>query len=199
MSRNDEGAIKFTCDWTDGPAPEGELVAELLSARDRLRGAGLIGVGSDGIGFGNVSVRLDDGDILITGSQTGAIDTLSAAQLTRIVWYDIARNRVVCVGPVKASSESLTHAAIYECSEAIGAVVHVHARDEWERLRAVLPTTEESVAYGTPDMAREIARLYRESELPMTGIAVMGGHRDGIIAFADDVGAAVEIVMERLR
>ena len=96
---------------------------------------------------------------------------------------DIDANRVECTGAIKASSETLTHAAIYQLSPSIGAIVHVHSLALWERLKNVAPTTRADVAYGTPAMAREFSRLYIESELPERCLAVMAGHPAGLISF----------------
>ena len=46
-----------------------------------------------------------------------------------------------CIGPIQASSASLTHAAIYQANPDINAVIHVHDRDLWENLLDRVPTT----------------------------------------------------------
>lgn len=194
----DEGYLKFECEWLDAPPPEAPGLLELVSARDLLHGLDLIGEYPDGIGFGNVSLRTAEREFIITGTQTGGLERISPLQLTRVVDYDIERNRVTCVGAVRASSESLTHAAIYECSPAIGAVVHVHSAEAWERLLDRMPTTQVEVAYGTPAMARELLRLYRQSNLPDVRVAVMAGHREGILAFGGSVVEAIETLLDAL-
>lgn len=191
----DEGAIKFECQWIDGPPPALEEVRELARARDLLHALDLIGEYPDGIGFGNASVRGGDGLMIITGTQTGGIEAITPGEMTRVVAVDLERNRLTCVGPVKASSESLTHAAIYECSDEIGAVVHVHSLEAWERLLGVIPTTRVDVAYGTPEMALELRRLYCESDLPSVRVAAMAGHREGIIGFGRTIAEALDAVL----
>jgi L-ribulose-5-phosphate 4-epimerase len=191
----DEGYIKFDCEWVEGDAPAGAQIASLAHARDRLHALGLIGESPDGVGFGNVSARLGDREFVVTGTQTGGIASIGPQHLTVVREYDIARNWLRCVGPVKASSESLTHAAIYECSGEIRAVVHIHSLDAWNRLCGTIPTTRPDVPYGTPEMAREIGRLYRESELPTVRVAAMAGHREGIIGFGRSIEEALEAVV----
>ena len=191
----DEGYIKFDCHWREAPPPPAEEIAGLMRWRDRLHALGLIGVYPDGIGFGNVSIRWPDGNtFIISGTQTGAIPELDTAGYTSVVRFDIAANRVWCRGPVRASSESLTHAAIYAASSEVGAVLHVHHAGAWEALLGTLPTTRADVPYGTPAMARELEWLLRESDLPTVKVAVMAGHREGIIAF----GAAPDEAGEKL-
>jgi L-ribulose-5-phosphate 4-epimerase len=191
----DEGYIKFECEWIEGPPPSVEGVRELAMARDLLHALDLIGEYPDGIGFGNVSIRDGATGLVITGTQTGGLATITPQQMTRVVAVDLERNALTCVGPVRASSESLTHAAIYGCSGDIGAVVHVHSLEAWERLLGRIPTTREDVPYGTPEMARELARLYRESDLPTVRAAVMAGHREGIIGFGGSIAEALDVVL----
>src|SRR5262249_58668700 len=92
------------------------------------------------------------------------------------------------VGP---SSESLTHGAIYDIAPAARVVLHGHAPEIWRHARALgIPVTPVEVANGTPQMALEVQRLYRESTLSGTGILAMGGHEDGVLAFGGSAGEA---------
>jgi L-ribulose-5-phosphate 4-epimerase len=191
----DEGYIKFHCEWIAGPPPADDEVAELSACRDLLHSLDLIGEYPDGVGYGNVSVRGSGQGMIVSGTQTGGVGQLNATHFTRVVAYDIERNRLTCIGPVRASSESLTHAAIYECDPMIGAVVHVHSLEAWERLVGAIPTTRADVPYGTPEMARELLRLYRESELPTLRVAAMAGHREGIIAFGPTPADATDTLL----
>ncbi len=188
----DEGYIKYAMDWTPGPLPDAGLVSELEAWRRPLFAARLIGHYEDaGIGFGNISSRCGDtGTFVISGTQTGHIETTDETHYALVTCCNIEANTVSCTGPVKASSEAMTHAAIYALDADIRAVVHIHSRTLWERLRGVLPTTQADVSYGTPEMAREFARLYRETDFAATGIAVMAGHEEGLIGFGSSVGVA---------
>jgi ribulose-5-phosphate 4-epimerase/fuculose-1-phosphate aldolase len=199
----DEGYIKFDCRWSDGPPPPIEAIVPLMRWRDRLHELGLIGVYPDGIGFGNASIRCPEGargeELIISGTQTGGIPRLGAEGYTVVTAFDIERNTLWCRGPVRASSESLTHAAIYRAVPDAGAVLHVHHLAAWEGLLGRLPTTRADVPYGTPAMAHEIARLIRESDLLQTRVAVMAGHCEGIVAFGadpDEAGAVLLATVE---
>ena len=90
----------------------------------------------------------------------------------------------------------MTHAALYELSAEIGAVVHVHSAALWQTLRNRLPTTRPDVGYGTPEMADEFRRLYRETEFAVGGLAVMGGHEEGIVATGCDVAQAAQRILD---
>ena len=192
----DEGYTKYECDWRRGrPMPE-ETVAELNTCRNRLFDAGLVGhYAQHDVGFGNLSVRCADGGFVISGTQTGHIERTDARHWSRVTGYDIDANRVTCEGPVQASSEALTHAAIYELDPDIQAIAHVHSGELWRRLIDRIPTTSRNVAYGTPEMAREFARLYRETDLAESRAAVMGGHDEGLVALGRDIGEATARVL----
>ena len=187
----DEGVIKFACAWEPGPPAPIEAVAELCLWRDRLRDLGLVGhdVAHD-VGYGNVSVRAPDGTVFVTGTQTGHVAHLGPDHIARVTDYDIVTNRLACTGPVEASSESLTHLALYDACPNVRAIIHVHAADLWAHLRGRAPTTPEDVAYGTPAMAEAVADLARQA--PLGGVLVMAGHPDGVIAYGAACGDAGE-------
>jgi hypothetical protein len=45
-------------------------------------------------------------------------------------------------------------------------------------------------------MAHEVMRLFRDGGMRERGLFVMGGHRDGIIAFGDTVRTAGKILLD---
>lgn len=191
----DEGYIKFESNWTPGPSPDQDAVDLLESWRRPLVEAGLIGMYEDlGIGYGNISIRYGDRRFVISGTQTGHVEQSTAEHYALVTAFDIDRNRVDSTGRVEASSESLTHAALYGLDDAIGAVVHVHSRPLWNTWLGRLPTTSPDVAYGTPAMAREFERLFHETDFPEKGVAVMGGHEDGLVS----IGGTLEQASRRI-
>ncbi len=96
---------------------------------------------------------------------------------------------------MQASSEALTHAAIYALDPGIRAVVHVHDAGLWQQLIDRIPTTSRAIAYGTPEMAREFQRLYTDTDFRVQGVAVMGGHEEGIVSFGKDINQAAERIL----
>ena len=193
----DEGYIKYQSSWTEAPAQAPDAARALEKWRRPLFRAGLIGHYDDiGVGFGNISMRCGKpGQFLISGTQTGHLATTTERHYSLVSSYDIEANSVACVGPVQASSEAMTHAAIYELDPGIGAIVHVHSRILWQRLLNQLPTTDAAVAYGTPQMAREFRRLFSETDFREQGLAVMAGHDEGLISAGPTIAdAATEML-----
>ena len=194
----DEGYIKFNCNWILSNDIPLDKVAELNMWREIMYDKGWIGLYPDGIGFGNISMRCNEKTFLISGTATGGLPTLTKSHYSLVTNYNLSTNTVTCMGPVKASSESLTHALIYECSAATNAVIHIHNLDLWNRLLHHAPTSSENISYGTAEMANEIKRLFAETALREEKIIVMGGHQEGIISFGRDLEEAGSILIDRL-
>lgn len=193
----DEGYVKYHCTWNPAEPLEVSSIQALNFWRNKLFQLGLIGKYENGIGFGNVSVRGGiDRQFIISGTSTGGIAELDESHYTTVIDYDWKKNTVTCEGPIQASSEALTHAAIYEANPHTNAVIHVHHRLLWERLMYRVPTTRENVAYGTPEMAEEIIRLCREEGLVDKQILVMSGHEEGIIAFGSCLDRSGDLLLD---
>jgi L-ribulose-5-phosphate 4-epimerase len=193
----DEGYTKFVVDWTQSAAVDYPEIDELSRWRAPLYDAGLIGhYPQYGIGYGNISHRVDTSRFVISGTQTGQLAELQRQHYALVTAVDVTANRVACSGPLQASSESMTHAMIYSLDLKITAVVHVHSSELWTRLKDNIPTTAADVGYGTPAMAQEFARLYRDTVFADSGIAVMAGHEDGLISIGESMAEAATRILE---
>ena len=135
---------------------------------------------------------------LITGTQTGELERLTAEHFSLVTAFDLDRNSVRSTGLVKPSSEAMTHAALYDLDAGIDFVYHAHAPQIWRNAAALgLPSTDPAAAYGTPEMARSIRETgaaHLECVRRPSGLIVMGGHEDGVISFgstADEAGQAL--------
>jgi ribulose-5-phosphate 4-epimerase/fuculose-1-phosphate aldolase len=188
--------VKFTYQRAGAVIAPFDALTEVNACRRRLVDQHLLGVDSNGVGFGNVSVR--DGrttSFYITGSATGNLPELLPRDCVRVVAYDFARNWLSYEGAAIPSSESLTHAAIYESDPTISAVIHCHDSALWRTLLDRVPTSSKSVIYGTPEMAHEIMRLFNVTDLRRRAILVMAGHEGGIVTFGRNLKGAFEILM----
>jgi ribulose-5-phosphate 4-epimerase/fuculose-1-phosphate aldolase len=205
----EEGVIKFRLQFTEAAPVEMEPLAELNRWRTILWQHALIGQDParyEGYDFGNVSQRIGDIDtapgkrsFIISGTQTGHLPELDSSHYTQVIRYDAASNAVVAAGPVKPSSESLTHGMLYDLDDAIRVVLHVHSPDIWRAAgRFGIPATDRAAAYGTPSMAAEVQRLFRGTAIREQKIFSMGGHEDGIVAFGKTAGEAGDTLLRAL-
>jgi len=187
-----EGYIKFVVNWQKtGPVIPAEELISITAWRDVLYSLGMIGADKKGIGFGNISLRKKESNhFYISGSATGSLNSLDEQHYCLVTGYNLEENKLACTGPIKASSESMSHAAIYSEFPGTGAVIHIHHNLFWASLINRVPTTSEKAEYGTPEMAMEIIRLLKEPGTLEGRIIVMGGHKDGIMLFGKDMDEA---------
>ena len=198
---NKEGVIKYRLDFKKSE-PTTESLEKLNCWRSILFGLG--GIGQDdscyeGYGFGNLSQRskVNKTQFIISGTQTGNLDVLSQDHYVCVESCDVAQNHVVANGPIKPSSEALTHSMFYQLNESIECVIHVHAAKLWQfGLDNNYPCTDISVEYGTQEMATEISRLYKSTKRQRCRTVVMAGHEDGVICFGDSVDHAAMAFIE---
>ncbi len=202
MHHLDEGYIKYRIHW-NSQLPIHPMFAETVKLlniwRTEMYHRHWIGYYPKlKVGFGNISMRTpsNEGKFIISGTQTGHLSQLALPEYALVTNYDIEANELWCEGATKASSESLTHAAIYELNEDYQAVIHIHCKEMWLRLLHKVPTTSANVPYGTPEMAYEIQRLYRESDLAECKIVAMAGHEDGLIAFGKSLEEATKVLFQ---
>jgi len=204
----EEGVIKFDLQFS-AAEPVAVDLGELNRWRNILWKRNLIGQDPErygGYGFGNVSQRIQPYDaacgrraFVVSGTQTGELEELDNSHYVIVSEWDVEANRVTASGPVKPSSESLTHAMIYDLDESLQVVLHVHSPDIWASAAdSGIPVTDPAVEYGTPAMAEEVRRLFRESSVGQTGIFAMGGHEDGVVSFGANVEQAGRILLKAL-
>jgi len=194
VPNHDEGYIKYTIHWENSAAPNHQCMPELSTFRNVLHDLGLIDAYPDGIGFGNISHREKENRFIISGTQTGHIAKADASHFSLVNSCTIENNELFCIGPIKASSEALTHFAFYAASPEIQSVIHVHHLALWEKLLHQVSTVPETVAYGTTDMAKEIKKIILTENVG-SKIIVTAGHREGIFTFGDSLQAAFDELM----
>lgn len=189
-----DGVIRFDLQYAPGAPVTADSLRMLNAWRRLLWQLGLIGRDPHRYGgeaFGNVSQRLAPLNaprgqrcFAISGTRTGGQAMLDVLDYSLVSRYDPAVNLVVATGPVKPSSESLTHSMMYDLDADIHSVLHVHSPDIWKQASVLgLASTATAVTYGTPAMAFEVERLFRETPVREQGIFIMGGHQDGVVAF----------------
>jgi len=197
-NKRDEGVIKFKLTLKRAPAPEMYQVIALEKWRALFFKLGLVGeYPIDKIGYGNLSCRLTKKNFLITGSQTGHLAHLHAHHYTKVIDCDLKKGSITAEGLVPPSSESLTHYGIYEANPSIQYIFHVHHRPLWDMLMSgPFDYIDESIAYGTPQMAEAAFELLANKS---SGIFVMKGHEDGVISYGSTAEEAGKNILDLYR
>lgn len=204
----DEGYIKFNCQHTCAtwhsnklPLQEGLAIelARLDSLRTELFHKKLIGMYENGIGYGNISLRcflphlqlqapFTFDTFIISSSATGGHEHLGLDGYCHVPNVTMNMNTVWSVGKLPASSETMTHAAIYQSAPQVNCVVHIHHRKLYDILIAhdAFTKTAKEIPYGTVEMAHALCKIVKEihnSELPegiiSTGITPFAGGFEG--------------------
>ncbi len=200
-----EGVIKFQLDYTLKPPFVIAAYSELNAWRKIMFKLDLIGQDPhrySGYGFGNMSHKLNlnkpTGDeikyqpFVITGTQTGHLENLTDDHYALVLKTSLDDNWILSEGPIKPSSEALTHAAVYAADETINWVIHVHSPEIWRQTHHLsIPFIESGIKYGTQEMAAAVKHLLKH---PTTPIFSMLGHEDGIVCFgstADEAGLTI--------
>jgi ribulose-5-phosphate 4-epimerase/fuculose-1-phosphate aldolase len=204
-----EGVVRFQLQFTQAPPTPYDHLREVNAWRKILYLAQLIGQDPGryyGFGYGNISQRLGPFDtperrrrFVISGTQTGHLADLTGEHYATVLACHPDRNLVVAEGPIRPSSESMTHGAVYAVDDSLRCVIHVHSPHIWRSARALgIPSTDESVVQGTPEMAEEVRRLFRETHVRDHLVFAMGGHEDGVVSFGRSVKEAGSVLINHL-
>lgn len=151
----------------------------------------------EGLAFGNLSHSCGDGrGFWITATQTADLKRLSVEDVVHIDTWSLEDNSVTARGRQPPSSEALSHAAIHGARpDRPTWVLHGHAPSIWQAAEALhWPVTDAAAANGTLAMATAVARATGEG----SGLIIMGGHTDGVLAYADDGSAALALFTQTL-
>lgn len=188
-----EGVIQYQLEFEIDHDIDCPQFAKLNGWRSYLHRLGLIGQDPDrydGLSYGNVSHRAEGDGFVISGTQTGHLPLLCREHYVLVERTDVQHNYLKARGPIPPSSEALTHAALYQASDNIHTVIHVHSPLLWQRAsRLNFFTTPAGVRYGTPEMASAVCALVQQANQP-EGVIAMLGHEDGIVVYGSDAEAA---------
>ena len=203
----EDGTIRFaySLEQPVGPITGISTLESLAGWRAVLKRLAVLGQDADrygGAGFGNLSSRDLERpeELVITASQTAGAPALFEESLVRITHCNPARFWVDAIGHQPPSSETLTHATIYQAAPEIEWVFHVHSPEIWQRHADLeLPATPEEVTYGSPAMAEAVSLLLsRHRARPLVFVTL--GHEDGVFACggsADETGSVLVRMVAR--
>ncbi len=201
MKKEDEGVIKYDqSNYTfisSIPHYEYTVIEKYRKVLNRLN---LVSAYDNGFGFGNISHKKNYQQLhatqkpqfIITGSQTGHLPDLDGTHYARVLDFHIEDFSLVSNGAVQASSETMSHAAIYQQNPNIGAIIHFHNLDIWKELiKSDTTSINKWIEYGTYEMAMAVRECVGNKT---QGIFVMMGHEEGVIAYGPNLSTALQIV-----
>lgn len=200
----DDGVIKYDrSNFTHcGPINLVEY-SSLENWRKKLYKLNLIGeYPREQVGFGNISEAKDYSQFglsnvpqfIITGTQTGKYPELDGRFYTRVLDYDIEHLKIKMLGPIEASSEALTHAAIYSHNKNIQAIFHIHSSEIWKgMINDKCNFTDKSIPYGTFEMAKATVKCIEQNDF---GYFCMHGHVDGVVAYGRNLEETGQLIID---
>ena len=145
----DEGVVKYRCDWEEADPVAAGNIADLMTWRERLHSWGLIGVYENGIGFGNVSVRLGNScQFVISGTQTAHLRDLGQSYCT-VTEFNLEQN-FLGSGPRTSFVGVPDSRCLYLHREDVGGIIHVHNPKLWQQLLFKIPTTRKKYLTALP-------------------------------------------------
>ena len=210
-----DGVIQYEIEHTRRKlrTAERDAALSLIGWRSVLQDCGLLGQSAtryDGVGFGNLSTRVGPRSatrgrraFVVSATQSSGRRAVCDDDFAVVLSWSVRSNELCSAGANLPSSESLTHASIYDEAVNVQAVLHGHSPEIWaahDRLR--LPFTPAGVDYGTVAMAEATRALFRAGRVHETSAFVMRGHEDGVVAFGrtvDDAGATLLTLLARAR
>lgn len=199
----DDGVVKYSLEFEPTKPLAKKECKKIEKTRQRLYSLGLIGAYDNGIGYGNISLRYKSSNkFLITATQTGECSTLKPKQYSLVKKVNFDTFKTYAMGSSKPSSESITHAAIYNLHKDINAVIHVHNEKLWNFMlenssNGYLSTND--TPYGTPEMVEDINAMYKNISPLLNNAFVMKGHFEGIVTFGKDLKEAEEVLYKIIK
>lgn len=187
----DEGVVKYELKYKQSRYIPLKACAKIEKSRNRLFSLGLIGAYSNGIGYGNISLRHKKSkSFVITATQTGELPILSSHYYSFVKKVNFKTFTTFAKGPSKPSSEAITHASIYALDKEINAVIHIHNEKIWEFMLKNNYLSTNDTPYGTPQMVEDVQNLYKNIDPLLNNCFVMKGHYEGVVTFGKSLKEA---------
>ncbi|MCP4971531.1 MAG: class II aldolase/adducin family protein [Arcobacter sp.] len=183
---DEEGVIKYSLKYKNTGEISLKECNKIESVRSRLFALGLIGAYSNGIGYGNISLKTKTkSSFVITATQTGELEKLSSKCYSLVEKVDFKKFKTYAKGPSKPSSEAITHACIYSLNKDIKAVIHVHNEKIWDYMLKNNYLSTNDTPYGTLEMVEDIKNIYKNIDPFLHNAFVMKGHFEGVVTFGE--------------
>ena len=187
----DDGVVKYSLNFEQSREVALKECRKIEKVREDLFALGLIGAYSNGIGYGNISIRYKKKKaFVITATQTGQLSNLKASDYSLVKKVNFKTFTTTAMGVSKPSSEAITHACIYELDSNINAVIHIHNEKIWNFMLENAYLSTNDTPYGTPEMVEDVRNIYKDIDPILNNAFVMKGHFEGIVTFGKNLKEA---------
>ncbi len=196
-----EGLIKFQLNHVMRSLDEINIQLEsLFKIRKKLFSKKMIGVDNFGVGYGNISIRIDFSDhFLITGTQTSSMPIITKDEMVLVRGYDPKKFTIDSCGQIKPSSESSTHATLYQMDKKIISIIHIHNFSLWKNMIEQNFHVSGDLEYGTKELSNNIREIFSIINNSPQKIFPMKGHEGGVISYGQSIEEAYEYIHQKLK
>lgn len=202
----DEGVIKFSYRKFSDEKREGfQGLSDFKRLHHELHKMGMLGFYEDHqVSYGNLSHKDEStGKIFVSSTDTGRLKELENENICQLVEVEVENNLVRYLGDNPPSSESMTHYFCYQTYDSFSWIAHIHHKPIWNYyLENNLPAISENVAYGTPEMAKEMKSLlgnHIETDPDLSSFSLaMAGHEDGVIYCTKKADECLNLIVRDL-
>lgn len=193
----EEGVVKYSLEFKKTEPISSTCKDKIESIREDMYALNLIGAYDDGIGFGNISLKMDNSDkFVITGTQTGHLERLHVEDYSMVERVDFDTFTTYASGACRPSSEAITHACIYALDKKVKAIIHVHNEKLWKYMLEHDYVSTSDVEYGSLEMTKDIQQIYSSLDALENCSFVMRGHFEGVFVFAKSLQEAQKHLMK---
>ncbi len=162
----------------------------------------MLGVGLDGIPYGNLSRiwvwAFGDPVFIISSSGSSRHLIADGNHYSLVAHCDIDSFSLVSTGPAFPSSEAHTHYVLYKSLPETQMIAHIHNSEIWERTKGRLPDTGD-LLYGSKELAKKIMQMAEHNELHRDhGVLRLSGHKGGLFIYGKDESQIRTIIKEMM-
>lgn len=204
-----DGEISFCLKYEQNISLPEQNLTPLIAWRETLYRMQLIGKSAhkyDGMGYGTVSQRVQNellethpNAFFVTGALSGQFKKITPRHFSFVRSLNVEQNQVEAEGPCKPTSEALTLGALYQIDPSIQYAIHFHSPELWYMAGVLgIVETDDSLDYGTPQLAQEIANLHKGGALNECPMISIRGHQDGIIAFGANLDEVASLIIQKV-
>ena len=130
--------------------------------------------------------------------KSGLLEKLTPEHYILCTECHLNENTLYAKGVNSPSASAMIHGALYHVAgDDVQWVLHIHQQQLWENWEALgFLHTPKDMDIGTPDMAREIQKLYQNNGVEK--VVAMLGHKGGLITWGPNIEKLIQLYKDCL-